>query len=298
MAYNEVMRKDDHPLLSKLAELGLCRASVSIEPLPGGITNQNFRVESEAGSLVARACRELPLLGIDRRSETAAQSVAARLGLAPELIHHEEGLLVSRHLAGRTLVAADLQDLRLLAQAGAALRRLHDARDAVTGHLVYFCPFQTIRTYGRSAAELRARLPAGIDELLEDAGSLSRRIGPFLPALCHNDLLPANWIWSEGRLWLIDWEYAGMGHPLFDLANVSANANLTDAQEQVLLESYRGMVDPRELEVIRTFKLASSLREALWAVIQSVISELSFDYLEYASRHFEAYRQSRDQLPP
>jgi len=292
------MRQDDHPLLSKLAELGLSRAPVSIEPLPGGITNQNFRVESEAGSVVARACRELPLLGIDRRSEAAAQSVAARLGLAPELIHHEEGLLVSRHLAGRTLVAADLQDLGLLAQAGAALRRLHDAQDAVTGHLVYFCPFQTIRTYARSAAELGARLPAGIDELLADAASLSRRIGPFLPGLCHNDLLPANWIWSDGRLWLIDWEYAGMGHPLFDLASVSANANLTDAQEQVLLESYRGMVDPRELEVIRTFKLASSLREALWAVIQSVISELSFDYLEYASRHFEAYRQSRDQLPP
>lgn len=203
MAYNENMRYD-HQLLSKLAELGLCRASASIEPLPGGITNQNFRVESEGGILVARVCRELPLLGIDRRSEAAAQSVAARLGLAPELIHHEEGLLVSRHLAGRTLAAADLQDLGLIAHVGAALRRLHDARDAVTGHLVYFCPFQTIRTYARSAAELGARLPEGIDELLEDARSLPRRIGPFLPALCHNDLLPANLIWSDGRLWLID----------------------------------------------------------------------------------------------
>ena len=88
-----------------------------------------------------------------------------------------------------------------------------------------------------------------------------------------------------------------MGHPLFDLASVSANAGLRDTQEQALLESYRGMIDPRELEEIRTFKLASSLREALWAVIQSVISELSFDYLGYASRNFEAYRQWRDQLP-
>jgi len=88
-----------------------------------------------------------------------------------------------------------------------------------------------------------------------------------------------------------------VGHPLFDLASVSANAGLTDTQEQALLESYRGMIDPRELEENRTFKLASSLREALWAVIQSVISELWFDYLGYASRNFEAYRQWRDQLP-
>ena len=175
--------------------------------------NQNYRVESEAGILVARVCRAQPLLGIDRRSEAAAQRVAARLGLAPELIHHEEGLLVSRHLAGRTLAAADLQDLGLIAHVGEALRRLHSARDAVTGHLVDFCPFQTIRTYARSAAELGARLPEGIDELLKDARIPVRRIGPFLPALCHNDLLPANLIWSDGRLWLIDWEYAGMGHP-------------------------------------------------------------------------------------
>jgi len=296
VAYNENIRHD-HELISKLAGIGLCRASVSIEPLPGGITNQNFRVESEGGTLVARVCRELPLLGIDRRSEAAAQSAAARLGLAPELIHQEEGLLVSRHLAGRTLAAADLQDFGLIAHVGSALRRLHDARDAVTGHLVYFCPFQTIRTYARSASELGARLPEGIDELLEDARSLVRRIGPFLPALCHNDLLPANLIWSDGRVWLIDWEYAGMGHPLFDLANVSANAGFTDTQEQALLEAYRGVIDPRELEELRTFKLASSLREALWAVIQSVISELSFDYLGYASRNFEAYRQWREQLP-
>jgi thiamine kinase-like enzyme len=280
-------------LRSKLAGLGLCRASVSIEPLPGGITNRNFRVESEGGVLVARICRELPLLGIDRRSEAACQSVAARLGLAPELIHQEEGLLVSRHVAGRTLTATDLQDFELIARVGSALRKLHDARDLVTGHLAYFCPFQTIRTYARSAADLGARLPEGIDELLQDARGLEQRIGPFRPALCHNDLLPANLIWSNGRFWLIDWEYAGMGHPLFDLASVSASAGFTDDQELALLEAYRGVIDSRELEEVRTFKIASSLREALWAVIQSVSSELSFDYLGYANRNFEAYRQSR-----
>ena len=270
---------------------------MSIESLPGGITNQNFRVESERGTLVVRVCRNLPLLGIDRRSEVSAQRVAARLGLAADLIRHEEGLLVSRHLPGRTLAAADLQDLALIAHVGSLLRRLHDARDAVTGHLVYFCPFQTIRTYAQLAAELRAPLPEEIDELLEDARSLSRRIGPFLPALCHNDLLPANLIWSDGRLWLIDWEYTGMGHPLFDLASVSANAGFTDIQEKALLKAYRGVIDPQELETIRTFKLASALREAFWAVIQSVISELSIDYVDYASRNFELYRQWRVQLP-
>ena len=96
--------------------------------------------------------------------------------------------------------------------------------------VLYFCPFQTIRTY-RTAASLNAQLPDDVEYLLEDASQLAHRIGPFRPVLCHNDLLPANMIMSAGRLWLVDWEYAGMGHPLFDLASVSANAGLSDDEE-------------------------------------------------------------------
>ena len=61
--------------------------------------------------------------------------------------------------------------------------------------------------------------------------------------MCHNDLLPANLIDDGQRLWLVDWEYAGAGHPLFDLANASANASFSDAQDRCLLEAYRGHVD-------------------------------------------------------
>ncbi len=146
-------------LLDVLEGRGLCQGPVSVEPLPGGITNQNYRVEIEGGFLVARVCRELPLLGIDRRNEAICQGVAAGLGLAPELVHQEQGLLVSRYVPGRTLTAVELEDSRLIGQVGAALRRLHDGWDAVTGQVLYFCPFQTIRTYAQSAVDLGAKLP-------------------------------------------------------------------------------------------------------------------------------------------
>jgi hypothetical protein len=84
-----------------------------------------------------------------------------------------------------------------------------------------------------------------------------------------------------------------MGHPLFDLASVSANAGLSDDDEAALLESYQSKIDPRELDLLRVFKSASLLREALWAVIQTKTSELAFDYHGYGARHFEAYRNAR-----
>jgi thiamine kinase-like enzyme len=281
-------------LLRRLRRLGFAKGPIAIESIPGGITNRNFVVRSGGEVSVARLCEERPLLGIDRRNEVVCQQAAASWGLAPEVIHHESGLLVARFVAGRTLTAADVREPQVLARLAALLRRLHGSWDALTGEVLSFCPFRAVRTYAWSAARLGAELPVEIDDLLEDARGLSHRIAPFRPTLCHNDLLPANLIDDGRRLWLVDWEYAGVGHPLFDLANLAANAALDDDQEAALLAAYCGGVDLREWAELRIFRTASLLREALWATIQTVASDIDFDYRRYAAEHFQAYREARD----
>jgi thiamine kinase-like enzyme len=288
--------RDEAELLRRLRGLPFARGPIAIEPIPGGITNRNFVVRSCEPVYVARLCEELPLLGIGRRNEVVCQQAAAVWGLAPEVVHHEPGLLVSRFVEGRTLAAADIREPATLVRLSASLRRLHQSWDTMTGEVLYFCPFQVVRTYARTAARLGAELPVEIDDLLEDARSLSRRIAPFRPVLCHNDLLPANLIDDGHRLWLVDWEYAGIGHPLFDLANLSANAALDDEQESALLTAYRGQSDARDLDELRIFRAVSMLREALWATIQTVASDIDFDYRRYADEHFRAYHRSRSRL--
>ena len=162
--------------------------------------------------------------------------------------------------------------------------------------MLYFCPFQTVRTYVRNAAEIAARLPSDIAQILADSALLSRRIAPFRPALCHNDLLAANLIDADGRLWLVDWEYAGMGHHGFDLGNLSANARFTDEQDHELLTAYQGQFTPVHLAELRIFRAMSLLRESLWATIQTVASDIKFDYHHYAAENLEAYRQARSRL--
>ena len=44
---------------------------------------------------------------------------------------------------------------------------------------------------------------------------------PSQPVPCHNDLLPGNVLFAEDRVWLLDYEYAGMNDVFFDLANLS-----------------------------------------------------------------------------
>ncbi len=93
-----------------------------------------------------------------------------------------------------------------------------------------------------------------------------------------------------------DWEYAGIGHPCFDLANLSANARFTDEQDRDLLTAYHGDFQPRHLAELWIFKAMSLLRESIWSTIQTVASDIPFDYHRYADENLEAYRQARSRL--
>jgi thiamine kinase-like enzyme len=115
--------------------------------------------------------------------------------------------------------------------------------------------------------------------------------------LCHNDMLPANVLDDGQRVWIVDWEYAGMGHPLFDLAGFSANCDYSEEQDVEFLESYCGEFRRRDLDELRILKVGSLLRDALWGVVQTVTSELDVDYREYARVHFEKCRVAFAALP-
>ena len=138
--------------------------------------------------------------------------------------------------------------------------------------------------------------PADIDAMLESVHDLSRTIAPYIPALCHNDMLPANVLDDGHRIWIVDWEYAGMGHPLFDLAGFSANCDHSAEQDAAFLESYRGESRRADVYELRVFKVASLLRDALWGVVQTVASDLDVDYHDYARGYFEKFRDALARL--
>ena len=286
-----------HTMLDEhLAFLPCWSGPVTIEPLTGGITNQNYLVHDGPRRFVARVCRPLPHLGIHRANEVACQRVAASLGLAPAIRYHQEGLLVSDFVDGQTLRAQQVRETPRLKCLAATLRVLHDAWDQVEGELIYFSPLQTIRTYAATARRIGAALPAGLNDALEEAIQIAREVAPFRPVLCHNDLLAANLIDDGERLWLIDWEYGGIGNPLFDLANLSSNCELSSEQDRAFLESYRGRCSDGDIHDLNILKVLSLLRESLWALVQTRASHLEFDYAKYALEKLDAYHAARKAL--
>jgi thiamine kinase-like enzyme len=248
---------------------------VRIEPLGGGITNRNFKVEADGHEFVLRiGGRDTELLGIDRADEHAASCVAAELGLGPEVVAfvEPEGCLVTRYVGGE-VGKVDV------ARVGAALRRLHDG-PALPGR---FDSFRVVESYRATARKHGVAVPSAYERAKELADQVERRRSgaPLRP--CHNDLLRANFISDGIRLWLVDWEYAGMGDPFFDLGNFAVNHELAEEGEHALLAAY-GSDDGDALVLMR---FMSDFREAMWGVVQLAISELDFDFGAYAEEHFE-----------
>ena len=100
-----------------------------LEPLVGGITNQNFKVEVDGEVCVLRiGGKDSELLAIDRSVEHGASRVASELGIGPEVVGfvEPEGYLVTRVIDGRPIPPEEMRRPETIARAAAVLRRIHD----------------------------------------------------------------------------------------------------------------------------------------------------------------------------
>jgi thiamine kinase-like enzyme len=262
-------------MIEEVAARVWSRGIESIEPLGGGITNHNFKVTVDGELFVLRiGGRDTALLGIDRNVEHEASRMAAELGIGPEVVAfvEPEGYLVTRFVDGEVgRVTAD--------EAAPLLRRLHDARP-IPGR---FDAFRVVESYAGIARAAGVAIPDAFAAAREIADRIERRLGKRPLAPCHNDLLAANFIHAGERLWIVDWEYAGMGDPAFDLANFAVSHGLDADGDRLLLGAY-GRGDP---DVHVLMRYVSDYREAMWGVVQQAVSELEFDFAAYSDEHFD-----------
>jgi thiamine kinase-like enzyme len=258
-----------------------------IQPLSGGITNSNYRVDVAEGSFAVRLVGDrTELLGIDRQSEVDACRLAAGLRVGPELTHVDLGLgvVVTSFLVGRAIAPEEVGEEPLISEIADVLRKVHAAGVVAAT----FNTFELVPMYGAIGAESGVDLPFDYEAMLESLERIALA-RPWRPeALCHNDLLNSNLLY-DGSLRIVDWEYAGMGDRFFDLGNLAVNHEFTPSQDEALLRHYFGDAGPSELATLQLFKLVSEAREAMWGVAQAAISTLEVDFKQYAATHAARY---------
>ena len=207
---------------------------LTLRPLSGGITNRNFLVSAPDTAerwVIRLAGNDTHLLGISREVEHAATVAAAGVGVGPEVTAfiRPEGYLVTRFIEGSAVSDEAVHRPDTLVRVAESLRRVHDG-PAIPG---LFIPFRIVEAYRALALARGVTIPPEY----ELAQATTRRIelalltNPVELRPCHNDLLNANFIDDGTRIRIVDWEYAGMGDPFFDLGNFSINHELAPAED-------------------------------------------------------------------
>jgi len=260
-----------------------------ISPLTGGITNQNYRVDIAGESFVLRIGGQgTRLLGIDRGREHTCTAIAAQMGVGAEVIHFlpSEDALVTRFIVGNGISPETAVQPETLSRIVASMKRYHHGPDFPGT----FSPFETVRDYHQKAIERGVTFPDTLPQVYALMAQIENAIGPLHnPHPCHNDLLASNFIDDGHQIWILDWEYAAMGDIFFDLGNFAVNQALDDQQCATLLRLYFGEARPPDIAHLHLMRLGSDLRESFWGFLQSGVSELDFDYHEYAHYHLNRF---------
>jgi thiamine kinase-like enzyme len=236
-----------------------------IERLQGGTVNDSWRVDSALGRFVLRidgpAWRRP---GVDRERERVLHEAAASGGLAPRVLRREPvlGAQVSEFLDGRTWSEADLEQPASLDRLATRLSQLHALAppDAVAP----FDPVAVARDYLQRLDPL-VRARHGAEAVAVRLADAARRVaaGGREPAIVHGDLVPANLLQGM-TLWLLDWEYAQLADPLYDLG---------------CLLAYHPQLQPRARMLLDVSGLAGADNAARLAAAIEVYEALSFLWL-------------------
>ena len=196
--------------------------------LSGGLTNDTWLVEKGDARAVVKADsapRRAPYNS--RPVEASIQAIASEQGLAPRVLHAEEGILVTEFVAGEVWQPAAFSRGDNMEKLAAALRRLHAL--PLTGRS--FDSRIAARRYLEGIGNADAALAADCRRVIE-AQPLPHNL-----CVCHNDLVAANILSAEAVLFL-DWEYACDNDPFFDLATIVEHHALDDDLAIRLLDAY------------------------------------------------------------
>lgn len=248
--------------------------------LSGGLTNVNYLLNADGERFVVRhSGPNATAIGIDRAVEAQAVVRASDAGIAPETIAFllPEGHSVTRYV--ETVAEISFQDAKEpdhVSRMAGLLRRIH-ALEPINGE---FDPYADIVRW-RSQADERgihySQLAARTFDRALHVGDGRR--GAYDPVLCHNDPYFMN-VLDIGAYLLVDWEYAGMGDPFFDLAGVGYLLDpagryhlLTEYSEEPSDAHMRSLVDM--IVVFLAWNVA-------WSLVQIDVSHIDHDYEAFA----------------
>lgn len=252
----------------------------------GGLTNRVYRLESHV--------LRLPGVGtetyINRTHEADAAHAAARAGVSPDVVYVDpaSGIMVTQHIDHAVTMTPEKFRATpgAVARAGLAFRALHQSDETFPFR---FELFAMIDSYLDLLSTKDVALPDGYHDVVAEAEALRMALAhdPAPLAPCHCDPLCENFLDTGAKMWIVDWEYAGMNDPMWDLGDLSVEGQFDAAQDEVLLTAYfNGDVPASDRGRMVIYKAMCDLLWTLWGLIQLANANPADDFRAYADGRF------------
>lgn len=236
----EIIEKDLEQIAALVKKVLGQDSYKSIERM-GGLTNHTYHVTLEDGrEYVVRIPGEGTEELIVRSDEKKSTELACRLGVdAPLLYFGDDGSKVTEYIPNAiTMSSETLKRRENIKRVAEIYKKMHHSGED-TG--VPFEVFDMAAGYEKIINNMNVPMFDDWDEMSKKVIDIKSQIdkaivSPKVP--CHNDPLCENWVVGDGRMYLIDWEYAGMNDGMWDIADVSIEAGFEVEQDMMLLREY------------------------------------------------------------
>ena len=256
---------------------------VSVQPLSGGLTNSNYKVEVDGTPYFVRVPgASTELLAVDRANEYFNSKAAAEAGVGPKVLYHlpEFNVMVLEFLTGKTMSKESLSAPGMPTRMAKVIKKLHSGPRFFSD----FNMFRLTEYYLSLCRDRSIRVPDGYLDRMPTVAKIEQAMlaNPLPTVPCNNDLLAENYIDDGRHLWLIDYEYSGNNDPTFELGNTCQEMQFNENQIREVCAAYFGEATPSMIARMKLNMIMSDVGWGLWAAIQAKISKIDFDFWGWA----------------
>lgn len=268
----------------------------NITPI-GGMTNKNYKVTINNEHFVLRVPGNGTEEMISRSNEMKNALYAHEVGVDAELIYFNEktGIKVSRFIENAETLSPDSARRHVnMKLTTSILRKLHSSTKPMSTRFDIYNEIEKYHNlvvkYGAMHYEdyeyTRERVYALQDILM----TLDVKLTP-----CHNDLVAENLIKSgEDKMYLIDWEYAGMNDPMWDLAAHILECDFNEEDEARFLNLYfNGEPDEKYIKRVLINKIFQDFLWSIWTIVKEAKGD---DFGNYGIDRYNRAKANLDKI--
>lgn len=254
----------------------------------GGLTNKNYKVEIGPAEYVVRLPGDGTEELINRREEHLCTQLANDIGIDSELLYFEDetGIKISRYVENaETMKAKSVKNLDNMKAIADVFKKLHNSGQSVP---VVFDVFEKIEEYESVLRKCEEDFFwPDYDEVKARVYSLKEEVEKMdIPlTMCHNDPLCENFVKGRDKMYLVDWEYAGMNDPMWDIADIFIEAGFTPEEEEQFSQFY--FEEEVDKQMQRRILINKVFLDFLWSLWGKQRLSNGMDLLDYANERYE-----------